>query len=62
MPEAVFEDWQVKKDGSEESLLSLAREKKINIISSSALASGTMLEVPLPTEIYKCKNLGAKHI
>ena len=38
MPEAVFEDWQVKKDGSEESLLSLAREKKINIISSSALA------------------------
>jgi len=66
MPEVFLEKWQEVKqeDGktTKETLFQAAKSLKINVITTSPLAQGLMMQVPLATEIFKCINLGAKHI
>lgn len=65
MPEAFAELWQeITENGVviKERVLSVARKYKVNVISCSPLLQGTMIQLPLPTEVFKCKNLGAKHL
>ncbi|KRX10506.1 NADP-dependent oxidoreductase domain [Pseudocohnilembus persalinus] len=69
MPEAFCEKWQeTSEDPSSETyepevfLLRAARQNQVNVISSSPLMQGAMLNVPLPSDVFKCKNLGAKHL
>lgn len=65
MPEAFTEKWQVYSEENKEFqgfLLTAARLNKINVISSSPLMQGTMIQVPLPSDILKCSYIGAKHL
>lgn len=66
MPEAFSEIWQEITNEKNEiemvRLLSAARMLKINVISSSPLLQGTLMQLPLPTDVFKCMNLGAKHL
>jgi hypothetical protein len=34
----------------------------MNVISSSPLMNGTLMQVPLSTNTFLCQNLGAKHL
>lgn len=61
MPEAFTEKWQEYKD-EKSFVLKVARLLNINVISSSPLLQGTIMHVPLPTDVFKCNNLGAKHL
>lgn len=66
MPEAFSEMWQEwaeeGKDTLRENLFQIARRCNINIITSSPLLQGTMIQLPLPSNLFYCANLGAKHI
>jgi hypothetical protein len=65
MPEAFAEVFQeITENGvkTKERMLTVARKLKVNIISCSPLLQGTMIQLPMPSEIFKCKNLGAKHL
>lgn len=57
MPEA-FADKYIE----ERSFLDLAETYKLNVISSSPLLSGTLINVPMPADLLKCNNNGAKHL
>ena len=61
MPEAFIEKWQEYK--TEKSfLLKVARLLDVNVISSSPLMQGALMQIPLPTDVFRCNNLGAKHL
>ena len=65
MPEAFAEQFQeITENGvqKKERLLTVARKHKINVISCSPLLQGTMIQLPMPSEIFKCRNVGAKHL
>jgi aryl-alcohol dehydrogenase-like predicted oxidoreductase len=67
MPEAFAEHWQTTSKGEnkelqEVPLLTSARLNRINVFSSSPLLQGSIIQVPLPTDIFKCNYLGAKHL
>ena len=66
MPEIFAEKWQeweeIGKETIKENLFQVARRCQINVITSSPLLQGTMIQLPLPTELFYCTNLGAKHI
>lgn len=65
MPEAfaeLFQEFVENGVTTKERLLTVARKLKINIISCSPLLQGTMMQLPMPSEIFKCKNVGAKHL
>lgn len=65
MPEAFAEIFQeITENGVKklERMVSAARKFKVNIISCSPLLQGTLMQLPMPSEIFKCKNLGAKHL
>jgi len=65
MPEAFAEKWQQYNDNGKiytENVFQVCRRARINVMTSSPLAQGTMIQVPLDTNIFKCANLGAKHI
>lgn len=65
MPEAFLEKWQEIKEGDKttrETLFQVAKNQKINVITSSPLAQGLMSQVPLSSDIFKASNLGAKHL
>lgn len=65
MPESFAEKWQPWTEGGKtiyENVFQVARRCRINVITSSPLAQGLMSQVPLSTDLFKCSNLGAKHI
>ena len=65
MPESFAEKWQQYNDNGKilnENVFQVARRCRLNVITSSPLAQGLMIQVPLTSEIFKVKNLGAKHI
>lgn len=67
MPEAFAEHWQItnkgeSKEPEEVPLLTAARLNKINVFSSSPLLQGSIIQVPLPTDVFRCNYLGAKHL
>lgn len=65
MPEAFAESFQeITENGvkTKERMLTVARKLKVNVISCSPLLQGTMMQLPMPSEIFKCSNLGAKHL
>ena len=57
MPEA-FADKYIE----EKSFLDIAEELKINVISSSPLLSGSLINIPMPADLLKCNSNGAKHL
>ena len=57
MPEA-FAD----KYAEDRSLLGMAEELHINVISNSPMLSGTLVNIPMPASLLKCNNNGAKHL
>lgn len=65
MPEAfleIFQEYTENGVRQKERTVSLARKLKVNLISCSPLLQGTLMQLPMPSEIFKCKNLGAKHL
>ena len=65
MPEAFAEVFQeITENGVKikERLLTAARKLKVNVVSCSPLLQGLMIQLPMPSEIFKCRNLGAKHL
>ena len=65
MPEAFTQKWQeYEEDGKKEQLfiLQAARRNNVNVISSSPLMQGALIQVPLPSNILQCSSLGAKHL
>lgn len=67
MHEAFSSKWQNYKcpeDGnkSKEKLLAVARLLELNVITSSPLWQGAMLQVPMSSDTFHCKSLGAKHL
>ncbi len=57
MPEAFADKYN---DGR--SLLDVAEELKVNVISCSPLLSGTLVNVPMPASLLKCNHNAAKHL
>ena len=66
MPEAFAQKWQEfnLEDNKKvsENLFQVARRCKVNVIASAPLLQGTLLQLPLDSTIFKCSNLGAKHL
>ncbi|EAR85009.1 aldo/keto reductase family oxidoreductase (macronuclear) [Tetrahymena thermophila SB210] len=66
MPESFSEKWQnyenEKGEVQEQFLLKVARELQVNIITSSPLMQGAMINCPLPKDVFQCVNQGAKHL
>lgn len=65
MPEAFLEKWQDVKTGDKttrETFFQAAKACNINVITSSPLAQGLMIQVPLNVDLFKVANLGAKHL
>lgn len=67
MHEAFSSKWQNYKcpeEGlkSKEKLLAVARLLHLNVVTSSPLWQGAMLQVPMSTDTFHCKALGAKHL
>jgi len=65
MPEAFVEKWQDVKTEDKtkrESFFQAAKACNINVITSSPLAQGLMMQVPLNVDLFKVANLGAKHL
>jgi hypothetical protein len=61
MPEILFEQYQ--KEGNQlSSFLTSARENQVNVIISSPLLNGSLIQIPLPTSVFKCSYLAAKHL
>ena len=44
------------------SFLETAEALKINVVSVSPLLSGTLINIPLPTNKLSCRHNGAKHL
>ncbi|CAK80842.1 unnamed protein product (macronuclear) [Paramecium tetraurelia] len=61
MPEAFSQEWQPFK-GENTQILTVARQLNVNLVISSPLMGGTLMQVPLPSDIFKCQFLGAKHL
>jgi hypothetical protein len=40
----------------------LAEELKLNVVSNSPLLSGSLINIPMPDNLLKCNNNGAKHL
>jgi hypothetical protein len=65
MPESFAEKWQELTESGKttmETLFTVAKRNKINVVTSSALAQGLMMQVPLSTDLFKCQHVSAKHI
>jgi hypothetical protein len=37
-------------------------ENKIHLITSSPLLQGTLCNIPLPSNVFECSYMGAKHL
>lgn len=61
MPEAFVHKWQ-ELDGSEEILLNVAKKLKLNIISSSPLLQGQLLELPLSKSMLGVESQAGRHL
>lgn len=57
MPEAFAEQYI-----GGQSFLNVAEELKLNVVSNSPLLSGSLINIPLPSNLLKCNNNGAKHL
>jgi hypothetical protein len=42
--------------------LDIAEEYNLNVISNSPLLSGSLINIPMPADLLKCSNNGAKHL
>ncbi|EGR29887.1 hypothetical protein IMG5_146600 [Ichthyophthirius multifiliis] len=66
MPECFAEKYQIiqneKGEKQEEYLLKVAKQLQINIITSSPLMNGALINTPLSSQVFECANLGAKHL
>eukprot|EP01017_Pseudomicrothorax_dubius_P040184 TRINITY_DN6251_c0_g1_i7.p1 TRINITY_DN6251_c0_g1~~TRINITY_DN6251_c0_g1_i7.p1 ORF type:complete len:229 (+),score=62.47 TRINITY_DN6251_c0_g1_i7:738-1424(+) len=70
MPEAFAQKWQETTSVDEKgvhrkqivNLVSAARQLNVQVISSAPLLQGSMMQVPMPTDVFKCAHLGAKHL
>jgi hypothetical protein len=43
-------------------LLDITEELKLNVVSNSPLLSGSLINIPMPADLLKCNNNGAKHL
>ena len=45
-----------------QSFLDVSEEYNLNVVSNSPLLSGTLINIPMPADLLKCNNNGAKHL
>ena len=66
MPEAFAEKWQEfileNNEKVSENVFQVAKRCQVNVITSAPLLQGTLIQLPLDSTIFKCSNLGAKHL
>jgi len=57
MPEA-FADKYIE----DRSFLDIAGEYDLNVVSNSPMLSGSLINIPMPSDLLKCNYNGAKHL
>jgi aryl-alcohol dehydrogenase-like predicted oxidoreductase len=61
MPEGFVQKWQ-SVGGKMEYMLSAARLLRVGVFTSAPFVQGSMLQVPLSSELLQCSSQGAKHL